>query len=150
MKRLVTLITLILIVLNVNSQSTKSLDSVVLSVKDAEKVLRSAERGKLYKEEVISQNKRIELLTRRLENKDIEINNLIIRLENAKKISDAHESNFNIERTKYIDLSNSFNNYKKIMTKELKKANRQKTVKTIGGTIVGLAVGILVGSLLIN
>lgn len=134
-----------------NTQNSKNLsDSLMMNRADLEKVLRSAERGWVYKEEVESKNKLISILEDRLEIKDSIIYNLKESVKVHSEIASLFESNYKIEQVKYNDLYQSFENYKKLKEREIKKLKFQKTTKIIGGSITGVIAGILVKQYLIK
>ena len=133
---------------SVSSQSLKNSDSLTIAKHDLEKVYRSAQRGKLYKEEVDSKNKQIDILFNRIATKDTAINILKEQVKTEKDISKSFSLSYELEKSSRQDLQTEFDYYKKTTSKTIKKLKVQKTTKTVGGVVVGVAVGVLVGSFL--
>lgn len=142
---------LLIVVLSLkgNTQSLKT-DSSTISNKDLQKVLKAAQLSKLYKEEIQSKNVEIDLYKNRINIKDSTIDILNLQLDNCNKTVSLVQSNYKMEQEKYKAVSQTLKEYKLDSDRQIKKLNKQKVTKTIGSTIVGIAVGILAGTFLIK
>lgn len=132
-----------------STQNLKN-DSSIIANKDLQKVLKSAQLSKLYKEEIQSKNIEIDLYKNRIIVKDSLIGNLNLQLDNCNNISNLLKNNYKLEQDKNKAITETYLEYKSNTEKQIKKLNRQKTTKTIGSTLVGIAVGILAGTFLIK
>lgn len=135
-------ITLIITSYNAFTQTLKS-DSTLMPNRDLEKVYRAAERGKLYKDEVYSKNRQIDILNKRIANKDSSISILKDQVSIQEEIAERNLSNFKLEQIKSKQIQASFDAFKKASDKALKKQKVNSTFKTIGIAIIGAAAGIL-------
>ena len=125
-------------------------DSSTISNKDLQKVLKAAQLSKLYKEEIQSKNVEIDLYKDRINIKDSTIDILNLQLDNCNKTVSLVQNNYKMEQEKYKAISQTLKEYKLDSDRQIKKLNKQKVTKTIGSTIVGIAVGILAGTFLIK
>lgn len=132
-----------------STQNLKN-DSSIIANKDLQKVLKAAQLSKLYKEEIQSKNIEIDLYKSRIIVKDSLIENLNLQLDNCNNISNLLKNNYKLEQDKNKAITETYFEYKNNTEKQIKKLNRQKTTKTIGSTLVGIAVGILAGTFLIK
>ena len=132
-----------------STQNLKN-DSSIIANKDLQKVLKAAQLSKLYKEEIQSKNIEIDLYKNRIIVKDSLIGNLNLQLDNCNNISNLLKNNYKLEQDKNKAITETYFEYKNNTEKQIKKLNRQKTTKTIGSTLVGIAVGILAGTFLIK
>lgn len=132
-----------------STQNLKN-DSSIIANKDLQKVLKAAQLSKLYKEEIQSKNIEIDLYKSRIIVKDSLIENLNLQLDNCNNISNLLKNNYKLEQDKNKAITETYLEYKSNTEKQIKKLNRQKTTKTIGSTLVGIAVGILAGTFLIK
>lgn len=129
-----------------NTQTLRS-DSTKIPNSHLEKVLRAAKIGNIYKEEVKSKQREITILYNRIDNKDSIINDMNRQTQINREITDKYLGNYNMEKSKNIDLQNSFDNYRKQSDKQIKSLRRQNTFKYIKGVLIGAAAGILTGIL---
>lgn len=132
-----------------STQNLKN-DSSIIANKDLQKVLKAAQLSKLYKEEIQSKNIEIDLYKSRIIVKDSLIENLNLQLDNCNNISNLLKNNYKLEQDKNKAITETYFEYKNNTEKQIKKLNRQKTTKTIGSTLTGIAVGVLIGTFLIK
>ena len=76
-----------------STQNLKN-DSSIIANKDLQKVLKSAQLSKLYKEEIQSKNIEIDLYKSRIIVKDSLIENLNLQLDNCNNISNLLKNNY--------------------------------------------------------
>ena len=144
MKKLI--LYLIITVISLKGLTQTSDSTACIPNKDLQKVLKAAELSKLYEKELSFKNKEVDILNSRISVKDSIIVNYndkyILMKDNFSKI----EGIYNLEKDKYNLLNNEYLIYQKQSKKEIKSLKRKNITKPI----VGLAIGLLIGTLIIK